>query len=109
MRMTKQRAKELAIIIWTKLVETGLSYIQKIAIVDELYANSTITEREQDLLLFNKWNPLCVAFKGCSCHDCPLHSCGESSVYRAWKESTDKQERIKYATEILDSIKDWEV
>ena len=47
MRMTKQRAKELAIIIWTKLVETGLSYIQKIAIVDELYANSTITEREQ--------------------------------------------------------------
>lgn len=107
MRLTKKKAIEISIELWTWLVETGS---------DEKFMWSGWEKYGQmlndcALCEYGGRRALRTAID-CACDFCPysqkFEECcneAEDTPYDKWEEATDKAERKKYATEFLEQLK----
>ena len=107
--MTPQEAKEISIEVWTYLAEHP-EIERKWQLPKELY--------ERIELMIGKC-PVCELYgrggrideAGYPCNkECPLYGCDrEGGLYSKWLKGVSRDIRSKFAHEILDKLKAWEI
>jgi hypothetical protein len=104
--MTKKKAKELTILMWTYLAEHP-KITEKNELPEELYRKIKHLCNEC---------PLCELFlkKGDSCDNCPLRAAGNfcssgNSFYYLWRHAGNPKLRSAAAWGIVNIVKEWKI
>jgi hypothetical protein len=98
MKLTKAKAKKIAVEVWSYLAEHGEIRI-KIDLPEKLY-------NKIKFLLMQC--PCCeLYYVGGICPRCPLKDCSFKSAYSEWCGAKTKKTRAKYAAIIRDKLIAW--
>ena len=92
MKLTKKKAREIFIELWTQLAETGAMHIMDVPAGDKV----------KDM---EGWCPYCELFYSSGCENkCPLdNACDYGGAYDKWHDARTKKTKKKYAKLILES------
>lgn len=115
--MTIQRTKEISVMLWTKLANTGGWDRSKATF--ELFRDNKITTAEYELMSKSLGCVICSYKREhkLKCADiCPLvlgtefvNCTADNAIYLRWSIEGQKEKRKKAAKDILEKIEAWEV